>query len=628
MSDIAFILTSTFHSKYLPSLLAEHNLRYPVFGPTSGIATDEDVLLRAKKMMESGTKVFIATGRSPDLLIRNLSVPVITLQYSVISIARAVNTARRMSQNVACFLRYGRVYQSALKYKSVFRDKLIITGFENETDAVKSLEYLQANHIEVVVCAGRGGSFIEKFDFPFQCVRLSFEDNDVLDCVAEAKNILHYTTQNTQRISLMNTVHDNVDCGIIAVGEDGNIIEINNVALNYVSAYHHELIYTSLKDGPFSPLDLLLHNDQHNALITIEDTLFFASPRRITTPDHQTATVITLRSASQLLKSVSSVSNQLYEPIPLTPETQASKEHSKNKLYVKTLQMASRFAQADAPVLLSGPSGSGKSAIARSMHYDGSRADKPFVTVYCSAISSDSADTILFGSTASNDQRVYGKLELANGGTIFFNEIALLPMTTQAKLLQAIQTRELSDIYTNHAVHLDLKIIASSKYNLLQLIRENKFNEALYYNLSALQLYIPALSERKEDIPALLTRFLTEKAQQTKYSVPKITPEAMKYFAQMSYPGNLRQLANIAERLLIMSEGQPVNLALAQMASDSVLSIPEQPLSASGLREEIDSNLIRETLVACGGKRSLAAQRLGISTTTLWRKIKKYNLHI
>ncbi|MDF2883795.1 MAG: PspF2, partial [Clostridiaceae bacterium] len=219
----------------------------------------------------------------------------------------------------------------------------------------------------------------------------------------------------------------------------------------------------------------------------------------------------------------------------------------------KCIETAKNYSKNDFSVLLTGESGVGKELFAHSIHNESNRKEGPFISVNCAAIPENLIEAELFGyeagafTGANKDGRI-GKFELANGGTIFLDEIGDLPLSMQAKLLRVLQENEMVRIGGNHIISLDLKVIAATNCNLEEKIKEGNFREDLYYRLNVLNLNIPPLRQRKEDIPLLIDNFITKLYQKCGI-YKKFSDESINVLTNYYWPGNIRELKNIVERI-------------------------------------------------------------------------------
>ncbi len=283
-------------------------------------------------------------------------------------------------------------------------------------------------------------------------------------------------------------------------------------------------------------------------------------------------------------------------------------------------------------VLITGESGTGKELIARAVHHNSSRADRPFVAIHCAALPEQLIESELFGYvkgafTGANTAK-RGMFEEADTGTCFLDEIGDIPLSTQVKLLRVLQEKEIRRIGAEQTIKVDVRIIAATNANLEKLIAEGKFREDLYYRLSVVSIHLPPLRERKEDIEPLAQHFLRKYSQESGASPKAIYPGAMELLLKYSWPGNVRELENVLERAvnlaqheLIMSEDLPDKLREQQPAIQA--SLLTQKLTMRDLEKQYLLQILRET----EWNYTLSADRLGISVRTIQRMVLRYKLN-
>ena len=301
-------------------------------------------------------------------------------------------------------------------------------------------------------------------------------------------------------------------------------------------------------------------------------------------------------------------------------------------LYV--LETAARAAQSEATVLIRGETGTGKELMAKGIHFNSNRREKPFVTINCGAIPRELLESELFGhlkgSFTGAVAHKKGKVEMADGGTIFLDEIGDVPLELQVKLLRLIQEREIEKIGEGKPVKVDVRIIAATHRNLQAMIEDGGFREDLYYRLNVIPLEIPPLRERAEDVPELVGHFFT-RAKQRHGREELALPEAlMPYFCAYRWPGNVRELENVMERLVVLARGQAVTLedlpeALRRErpAQEALqLDLPPHGISL----EAVEKELILRALKKCDWNQTQAARYLDLSRKTLVYRIEKYSL--
>jgi two-component system response regulator HydG len=290
-----------------------------------------------------------------------------------------------------------------------------------------------------------------------------------------------------------------------------------------------------------------------------------------------------------------------------------------------------RIAPTDSTVLITGDSGTGKELVARAIHVNSKRADRPFVTVNCAAISETLLESELFGHvrgafTGAVSARK-GLFEEANGGTFFFDEIVETSQTFQVKLLRAIQQGEIRKLGHSKSLHVDVRVIAATNQNPKQAMENGAFRQDLYYRLNVCRFNLPPLRERREDIPLLVEFFLTRYAEKIGANVA-LGNGVLDFFMSYDFPGNVRELENMIEQGVALAENGVIPLE-AVLPAESPLSDLREIREGKALQDVVDEAeraAIEKALREANGNRSRAAELLGLSPTTLWRKAKRLNI--
>lgn len=298
-------------------------------------------------------------------------------------------------------------------------------------------------------------------------------------------------------------------------------------------------------------------------------------------------------------------------------------------------QLVERVAKTDATVLIEGESGTGKELIAKGIHFSGSRREKPFIAINCAAIPETLIEAELFGykkgafTGASTESK--GKFEEADGGTLFLDEISAMPLTAQPRLLRVLQEQEVTRLGESRARKIDVRIIVATNENLRERVTQNEFREDLYYRLAVVPIRMPALRERREDIPLLVEHFLKKTAERHETNIPRIEPEAFRTLVDHNWPGNVRELENTIERMVILSDGSALTIAdlpagikdqSTKISGDLTFSLPTEPMSL----ELLELQIIREALSRFGGNQSETARFLGITRSALIYRMQKHGL--
>ncbi len=328
---------------------------------------------------------------------------------------------------------------------------------------------------------------------------------------------------------------------------------------------------------------------------------------------------------------------------------------------LQVFDLVERAADSDSTVILTGESGTGKELIARALHHNSRRAKKGFIPVNCGAIPNELLETELFGHekgafTGATQMRI-GRMELADNGTLFLDEIGDMPLTLQIKLLRVLAESEIDRVGGSKPIKINIRVITATHSNLEESIADGKFREDLFYRLNVIPIAIPPLRERKSDIPLLIHHYLKHFNQQKGKSIAGISDAAVEILCNYQWPGNIRELANFMERMVVLSPNKtlsPRDLPekvlgdvpretwepLVQSEPDETpaefirksrnhayyIGMPEEGINLKQMVEEFEKELIIEALEKTNGVKNQAATLLGLNRTTLVEKIKKMNI--
>lgn len=300
-----------------------------------------------------------------------------------------------------------------------------------------------------------------------------------------------------------------------------------------------------------------------------------------------------------------------------------------------------KIVQTDSTVLILGESGTGKELVARAVHFNSGRKEKPFLAINCGAIPGELLESELFGHVkgaftgAGNDK--VGRFEAAEGGTIFLDEIGTMPMQLQMKLLRVLQEREIERVGSNRKIRLNVRIISATNADLAELVKAREFREDLYYRLNVIPVNLPALRERREDIPLLIKHFLKKSSEAQNRPLCVLSGDAAAALQQYDWPGNVRELENVIERAVaLVDDGEMISLCdlppqIHQQPESSISAAACPPLTEEGvdlpaLVADLECRMIQAALQRCDGVKSKAAELLRLNRTTLVEKIRRYNL--
>jgi PAS domain S-box-containing protein len=306
---------------------------------------------------------------------------------------------------------------------------------------------------------------------------------------------------------------------------------------------------------------------------------------------------------------------------------------SKSPKIHKLFAILPDIAESESTVLIQGPSGSGKELFARAIHNLSPRRNEPYVVINCGTLPTELFESELFGyaqgafTDAKKDK--IGKLALAEGGTVFFDEIGDLPMSTQVKLLRLLQQREYEPLGSTEIVRSNIRIVAATNRNLRDEVAQGKFRDDLYFRLAVVKLDLPALRDRREDIPYLVDHFIRKNNARRGKNIVSVSPQVMSELMRHDFPGNIRELENIIEYCFVVCHGSIIQLEHLPTEFRQRIGSEEPPAKATAtpLGKILDEQArIRAALTKHAGHQSHAAQELGIDRTTLWRKMKRLGI--
>ena len=465
-------------------------------------------------------------------------------------------------------------------------------------------------------------------NLPSGCIEI-FQDHSAL------KDLLERVRHDDRRLKL---ILDNLDIGLLTVDRGGHIAFFNNTAETITGFSREDVLGKSCSTvfGKTTSPGMLLFNE------TIADGQARSSSEgELRTRDGQ---IIPMRANFMALKNEDGrIVGGLATITDLSLKYQFNSEIKgrytfydmvgKDPAIQKIFEIIPVVAASDATILIEGPTGTGKDVLAKVIHNASSRSKKPLVKVNCAALPDNLLESEMFGyvkgafTGADNDKP--GRFQDADRGTIFLDEIGDLPLALQAKLLRVLEDKEFYPLGSRKTTKVDVRIISATNRNLGQLVRERRFREDLFYRLNVMRLELPPLKNRRGDIPLLISHILKRLRVTRDTRVQKFSKDAMDVLLNYDFPGSVRELENIIEHALIVCQGEIIErnhlpLALQQGGSRS-LPVDETSLPGDAVGSS-EKKIIMDMLQRYSWNKGKTAAALNIDRTTLWRKIKKYNI--
>lgn len=452
------------------------------------------------------------------------------------------------------------------------------------------------------------------------------------------EGILVVEDNNTMRLGIEETLRR----------EGYNVVAFDNgiSAVNHFKKYPAELAIVDLKMEPMNGIEVLEKikqvNKQSEVLIisaygTIEDAvkaMHLGATDFMTKPFSPDELRIRVKKIFEKIQSSKLIENLIEQNKLLETELAKGFEDiiGSSESMQKIFSLIEQVSQKESTVLITGESGTGKELIARAIHKKSNRAGSPFIKVNCGALNDNLLESELFGHekgafTGAIKQKK-GRFELANTGTLFLDEIGDVSPAMQVKLLRIIQEGEFERVGGEQTIKTDVRIIAATNKNLSKLISEGKFREDLYYRLSVIPILVPPLRERKSDIPALVNYFIDKSAAKNRVEKKEIEHESLQLLQEYSWPGNIRELENLIERLTVISTNRIIDPELINRHLFSNIGIIDsfENLSLDEALFNFEKKLIMQAMKKSDGVKNRAAKMLGIGTSVLYYKLEKFGL--
>ena len=391
-----------------------------------------------------------------------------------------------------------------------------------------------------------------------------------------------------------------------------------------------ELIKRAHSDNPLARVVLL--SSDNSARTAMEAVRFGAFDYLATPIDH-------LEMAGIIQRLLDAAPFDASKATPTQAADRFNHIIGQSKAIRDVFKLVDKVANTDSTVMIYGESGTGKELIARAIHENSHRRDNPLIPVNCGAIPEELLESELFGHekgafTSAIRTRI-GRFELSDGGTIFLDEIADMSPKLQVKILRVLQEHKIERIGGTKTIEVDIRVITATNKNLRQAMEASRFREDLFYRLNVIPVTVPPLRERRADIPKLAEHFLNKFKQSRGANVKGLTPESMEKLLHYSWPGNIRELENIIERMVILAENDILGLEdlpprisqITPTASPSVGDIPEEGIDFNAVISDLENKLLLQALERSNWVKNKAAKLLNLNRTTLVEKLKKKGLH-
>ncbi|MDD2972985.1 MAG: sigma 54-interacting transcriptional regulator [Lachnospiraceae bacterium] len=572
--------------------------------------------------------ILVARGMTSDVLHDLFPLKhMIKIQFSSFDILDALVQCRALAgRNIALFLHHIEI--SYLKdLEDLCGAKIRVYDVTDEHSTEEAIKKAIADGADTFVGAGTMCGICDKLGL--RRVHIHTKQEVVEAAMMEALSTARTINQERNRASLVNTMLNNSEDSIIAVDQHRCIQAINNQAYRTLQLSTigdvKGLQASSLIKSP-QWMEILENNSEKEKVLRIHDKDYLVHFKPLQN-DEEAGALIFVKNTDRIIEEESKIRRVLAEK-GLTAKYTFKDILGKSEAIHGDIQKADRYSKVNSNVLIIGETGTGKELFAHSIHQASMRSDQPFVALNCAALPENLLESELFGyeagafSGAAKGGKI-GLFELAHKGTIFLDEIGEIPIALQAKLLRVLQEKEIRRIGSTSVHPIDVRVISATNINIEEQIKEGKFRSDLYYRLNLLDINIPPLRERKEDIQELVDFYLSQFACEMGKSIPTVSPEAARMMKEYEWYGNVRELRNICERLIVLNDTNEISESLLKQLKifRKMEEKKEQKKAVSTVSEDEVENIYRQ--LQSKKKKKELAEELGVSRTTLWRMAKK-----
>ena len=495
---------------------------------------------------------------------------------------------------------------------------------QDEESAKEAVDACLRDGADAVVNGGTVSNLCRKRGIPWTYIHMRMET--IRQAVLEAVKVAHSMNLERTKSHIIRTILNSNEDAVLALDEAGKLLEANDQAYRlYGLAFLPEWRGTPIRDIrpelTYIGSRTIPCKDGDEELVSINGQRYMVKYRLISGETSAIGTLITTSSASRILQEEQHIRKGLVRR-GLTSKYTFRDIIAVSERMCSKVDMAKKFSRVNSNVLLTGETGTGKELFAHSIHAASARANQPFVAVNYATLPENLLESELFGyeagafSGASREGKA-GLFEQAHHGTTFLDEIGEIPVTLQAKLLWVLQEKEVRRVGSTTVIPIDVRVISATNVNIQQQIQEGKFRSDLLYRLNTLEIYIPPLRERPEDILPLIEHQMRIIAAEQGTTPPELTLEAQELLKQYSWPGNVRELRNICERIVVMSPSRTIDKAVL-MDLHVFRALSSEPAAQAAVQTEPLPVVLPPVIRKKG-----LAKELGVSRTTLWRMTKR-----
>ncbi|MDI3535019.1 MAG: hypothetical protein PWQ82_1384 [Thermosediminibacterales bacterium] len=562
--------------------------------------------------------VIISRGGTAEMISSFKETSVVEIKVSINDFMKAIsNVAKRGVNKIGVVNRANILIEKNINYE-IFGAEIYMRPCENVRKIAKEIKNLYNQGIQAIVGDKLAVDFADRYNLVTEL--LDSGEISIMMAIKEALNIVKAKEQERLRLAQLNAIIDNIEEGIISITNDKNINFCNSAA---------KTIYNQKNKLGYSDIKIFLNSDRREMITDINGTEVFAKVIPVYSREKYEGNIITLQKVSNIQDFERKIRFSLHKK-GLYAKYHFEDIIGDSESIKSIIDKAKKYASTNSNVLIVGETGTGKEIFAQSIHNYSERNSGPFVSINCASLPPSIIESELFGYAegAFTGARKGGKpglFELAHQGTIFLDEIGELPLEIQGRLLRVLQEKEIMRLGDDKIIPINVRIICATNRDLLEMVKQGKFREDLYYRINVLKLNLPPLRERTKDILPILKYYIKKYNKKGNRDII-LKDDAIRILQKYKWPGNIRELRNFAEKLIVLCEGSIVDLKLVSSLLNEEVSSkePKKIIEIDKVKslKEVEAQIIRQMSEYYTPEE--LCSKLGISRVTLWRKLNYY----
>lgn len=591
-----------------------------------------------KRMENEGVEIIISRRATSNILRENLNIPVLSVQISLLDMLSYIKEACKCGHKIL-IPSFRHDLSEIENFKNFFGININVGEFYN----TKSLEQtiVQGKNLGCDVVIGGGIAMDISKKIGMSCVELKTTEKVMSASLEDAISVGKSRRIDKEKTIKVQTIMNASTEGIISVDTNGIISTINHSALDLLKKSEQDIVGTSI-NTIFSenPVFTVFNTNQAvwDKLEKVHDEMFLVNYVPLNVENHLIGAVLAFKNTTNVMKMENKVRRSLVKRFKA--------KYTFNDLIYQSSEMkhtiikAKKFANTDSSILIYGDTGTGKELLSQGIHSASNYSNGPFVSINCASVPDQLLESELFGYeegafTGSKKGGRPGLFELAHNGTIFLDEIGSTSLSLQNSLLRVLQEKEVMRVGGQNIIPINVRIISATNQSLIQKVRNGEFREDLFFRLNVLTINLPSLCHRIDDIPILIHDMVEKSSKAHNLSIIHIPSQYIERLKSLNWPGNVRQLNNFVEKLVILCDGNFSYHIFEELYNELIeYSNIQQSKNDSYHNnqndiikyENLEINNIINTLKKCKYSKSQTAKKLGISRTTLWRKLKNLNI--